>query len=207
MRAALRNSYVQYVIFMGATEKYPSWFKKDIYNRIIINESNYAFWVYSDERTHDYYEKQLIEDYSVILRKPNGEIFVTDYDVFQELYIAFRYDSFTNSGIAALEEDCIEYVECQGGVLTDGYPTWFYEYFTEALNYPQDDKTFFFYDTNKNSLTASRDCLKVTVGDGDVTVTEHCVFLRNKYDEIRGMTYDEFLKYYDPDPKIRRFML
>jgi hypothetical protein len=37
---------------------------------------------------------------------------------------------------------------------------------------------------------------------GDVEITEHCVFLRNKFGEILGMTYDEFLKYYDDDPQL-----
>jgi hypothetical protein len=201
MKAALRGSYVEFVTFMGVTERYPPWFAEEIYDKVLINESNYAFWVYEHERTMDWYEKQLIEDYSVILRKPNGEFFVTDWDVFQDLYETFKYNVFTNSGIAALQEDCIDYVECQGGALSDGYPAWFYEYFTEALNYPEDEKTFFFFDSEKKELKASRECIEVTAG-GDVTVTEHCVFLHNKYGEIRGMRYDDFLKYYDPDPQI-----
>jgi hypothetical protein len=149
----------------------------------------------------EYYEKQLVEDYSVFLRKSNGEIHLTDYDVFGDMYMAFTYNEFTHSGIAALHEDCIEYVEAKAGVLPAGYPLWFYEYFTEAFNYPQDTKTFFFYDTDQHVLKASRGSMEVTAG-GDVTITEHCVFLRNKYGEIRGMTYREFLKYYDDDPEI-----
>lgn len=201
MRAALRGSYIEYVMFMGVTERYPLWFEEEIYDSVMIDESRYTFWLSKEERSHDYYEKQLIEDYSVILRKPNGEMFLTDYDVFRELYIAFRYDAFTNSGIAALQEDCIDYVECQAGILQEGYPAWFYEFFTEAFNYPQDEKTFFFYDTDKHVLTASRESIEVTAG-GDVTVTEHCVFLHNKYGEIKGMTYRDFLRYYDPDPRL-----
>lgn len=201
MRVALRGSYIEYVIFMGVTERYPSWFAEELYECTYTDESRFTFWIPDGERRIDYYEKQLIEDYSVFLRKPNGDVHVTDYDVFSELYIAFRYDAFTNSGIAALEQDCIDYVEAQAGVLPAGYPEWFYEYFTEAFNYPQDEKTFFFYDANKHSLTASRDSMEITAG-GDVIITEHCVFLRNKYGEIRGMTYTQFLKYYDPDPQI-----
>jgi hypothetical protein len=203
MRAALRNSYVEFVIFMGVTERYPSWFAEEIYDSVMIDESRYTFWLHRDERSMGYYEKQLIEEYSVILRKPNGEMHVTDYDIFQDLYITFRYDAFTNSGIAAFEQDCIEYQECQAGVLPEGYPAWFYEFFTEAFNYPQDEKTFFFYDTDKHVLKASRDSIEVTAG-GDVTITQHCVFLHNKYGEIRGMAYDDFIKYYDPDPRLGR---
>jgi hypothetical protein len=199
MRVALRGSYIEFVIFMGITEKYPLWFEKEMEYTVFQDESRYTFWVPDGERKPDYFEKQLVEDYSVFLRKPNGEVHVTDYDTFSDLYITFRYDAFTNSGIAALDEDCIEYQECHAGVLTAGYPSWFYEYFTEAFNYPQDETTLFFYDTDKHTLTASKDSLEVSAG-GEVTVTQHCVFLRNKYGEIRGLSYDEFLKYYDPDP-------
>lgn len=202
MYVALRDSYVAYVIFSGVTEKYPSWFEEEIYHdNVIMDEDRYSFYVYSDERNMGYYEKQLIEDYSVFLRKPDGEVHVTDWDTFSELYRVFRFDEFTHSGLAALHGDCIEYVECQGGTLPKGYPIWFYDYFTEALNYPQDGETFFFYDSNRHTLKASRDSIEVTAG-GDVTVTEHCVFLLNKHGEIRGMRYDEFLKYYDPNPTL-----
>ena len=199
MRVAFRNSYVEYVFFMGSTEKYPPWFAEELYDSTFEDESNFTFWVPMEERRPDYYEKQLVADYTVFLRKPNGEIHVTDYDVFQELYHVFKYDAFTNSGIAAYAQDCIEYVECRPGVLPTGYPEWFYAYFTEAFNYPQDEKTFFLYDTDQHCLVAVRDSIEVSAG-GDVTVKEHCVFLHNKFGEIMGMTYDEFLKYYDDDP-------
>jgi hypothetical protein len=201
MKVALRDSYVEYVLFAGVTEKYPPWFEEELYDTILIDDSRYTFWLHHNERTMEYYEKQLVEDYSVFLRKSNGEIHLTDYDVFGDMYMAFTYNEFTHSGIAALHEDCIEYVEAKAGVLPAGYPLWFYEYFTEAFNYPQDTKTFFFYDTDQHVLKASRGSMEVTAG-GDVTITEHCVFLRNKYGEIRGMTYREFLKYYDDDPEI-----
>src|SRR5690606_38554608 len=137
-------------------------------------------------------------DYSVFLRKPNGEIFVTDYDIFSELYISFRYDAFTNSGLAALENDCIEYVECHGGVLTAEYPAWFYEYFTEVVNFP-DKETIYSYDTDKQHLVYEHGLFSVNP-KGEVSVDQHCVFLRNKYGEIRGLLYDDFLKHYDPNP-------
>jgi hypothetical protein len=200
MKVALRGSYVEYVIFAGVTEKYPPWFEEELYDTISLDESRYTFWVHRDERNMNYYEKQLVEDYSVFLRKPNGEVHVTDWDIFSELYMAFTYSEFNHSGIAALYEDTIDYVEAKAGVLPAGYPIWFYEYFTEAFNYPQDEKTFFFYDINEHVIKASRDSMEITAG-GDVTITEHCVFLRNKFGEIRGMTYYEFLKYYDDNPK------
>jgi hypothetical protein len=184
MRAALRGTYVEFVLYMGITEKYPLWFEEEIYRNIYMDESRYTFWIPQEERRMDYYEKTLIEDYSVFLKKPNGEIHVTDYDVFQELYVAFQYDAFTNSGIAAFEDDCIDYVECQPGVLTAEYPLWFYEFFTEAVHLYQEDTTILFYE------------------NGEVTVNNHCVFLKNRYGEIKGMLYDEFLKYYDDNPVI-----
>jgi hypothetical protein len=201
MKAALRGSYVEFVTFMGITERYPLWFEKEMEYTIIQDESRYTLWIPFDERSPDYYEKQLVEDYSVFLRKPNGEVHVTDYDTLSDLYTTFRYNRFTNSGIAALDEDCIEYVECHPGILPAGYPEWFYEYFTEAFNYPEDDKTFFLYDADTRKLTANRESINVDIA-GCVTVTDHCVFLYNRFGEIRGMLYDDFIKYYDDDPRI-----
>lgn len=185
---------------MGMTENYPRWFEKIIDDAIFMDESRYTFYVDKLERRPDYYEKILIEDYSVFIRKPNGEVHVTDYDIFAELYRAFRYDSFTNSGLAAFEEDCIDYVECSPGILSAGYPDWFYEYFTEAINFPQDEETIYFYDEEKHCLTAKRGTLVVPL-KGEASVTKHCVFLRNKFGEIRGMDYDDFIKHYDPQPE------
>lgn len=183
MEAALRGSYVEFVIFAGITEKYPLWFEEEMYECVHMDESRYTFWVPNGERKPDYYDKQLVEDYSVFLRKSTGEIFVTDYDAFTEMYTTFRFDRFTNSGIAAFTDDCIEYVECTGGALTREYPAWFYEYFTEAVNFHE--QTILFCDAN-----------------GDITVDGHYIFLRNKHGEIKGMSYDEFLKYFDDDPII-----
>lgn len=187
MKAALRDSYIEFVTFMGITEKYPLWFEKELCDTIYMDEHRYTFWVPKEERKIDYYEKTLVEDYSVFLKKPNGDIFVTDYDIFSDLYTSFRYDAFTNSGIAAFNEDCIEYVECTGGLLTREYPVWFYEYFTEAVHFPQEQESILIFE------------------DGEVSVNTHCVFLRNKFGEIKGMLYDEFLKYYDPNPIIGGF--
>jgi hypothetical protein len=202
MRVALRGSYIEFVIFTGVTERYPSWFNKILYDDIIVDENRYTFWVPVDERMPDYYEKQLIEEYSVFLRKPNGEVHLTDYDVFTDMYINFKFNAFTNSGIAAFEQDCIEYVECKAGVIPAGYPVWFYEYFTEAINFPQDGETIYFYDETEHALKATRGSLIATAGAGQASVTKHCIFLRNKHGEIRGMDYKDFLKYYDPDPKL-----
>lgn len=199
MRVALRNSYVEFVIFSGITEKYPTWFEEELYECIYTDESRYTFWVPDGERRPDYYERQLVEDYSVFIRKPTGEIHVADYDVFQELYVTFRFDAFTNSGLAAFEEDCIEYVECRGGVLSREYPHWFYEYFTEAVNLPQGE-TIFFHDHHETFNNKRGPFLEVTE-DGQVSVDAHSVFLRNKFGEIRGMLYRDFLKYYDDNPK------
>ena len=194
MKVALRGSYLDFVIFMGVNEKYPQWFQHELEHTIYTDESRRTLYVSLEERRPDYYEKTLVEDYSVFLRKPNGSIFVTNYEVFIDLYIAFTTDVFTNSGICAFEEDCIEYVECQGGsTLNPGYPAWFYEYFTEAVNLAPDHDSMMFKN-NEFILFHGEG------SSGDVTVTEHCVFLRNKHGAIRSMEYDKFLKYYDPEP-------
>lgn len=201
MQAALRDSYVEFIIYNGITEKYPSWFEKELYECTYTDESRFTFWVPADERRPDYHEKQLIEDYSVFLKKPDGTIHVTDYDVFQELYTSFRYDAFTNSGIAAFREDCIEYIECMGGILSSEYPAWFYEFFTEAVNLPQGE-TIFFHDHDMSTDISKGPFLEVN-DDGQVSVNDHSVFLKNKFGEIKGMLYSDFIKCYDDNPKIK----
>lgn len=183
MRAALRDSYVEVVFYMGVNERYPFWFSEVLYNQVISDEDRYTFYTPREERGYDYYEKKLVEDYSVFLRRSDGEIHVTDYDVFESLYHLFKYDNFENSGIAALKDDSIEYVECHGGAVLSGYPDWFYEYFTEALNNPTYEETILISEEN-----------------GDVTINEHCVFLRNRFGEIKSMSYRDFVRYYDDDP-------
>lgn len=187
MRAALHGSYVDYVLYTGVTEKYPLWFKRQLDECTYTDESRFTFWVSPEERRPDYYEKQLIEDYTVILKKPNGEIHLTDYDVFQNLYITFSYNAFTNSGIAAYENDTITYVECKPGILDNGYPDWFYEYYTEAVNLPDDLEGF---------MLIARDDV--------VMVTGHCVVLRNKVGEIRALSYEQFAQFYDDKPSAIR---
>jgi hypothetical protein len=196
MQVALRGSYLEFVIFMGMSETYPTWFSEEMYRCSYLDESRFTIWVPKDERKADYHEKKLIEDSSVFLRKSNGDLFVVDLDLFTDLYATFRYDAFTNSGIVAFNEDCIEYVECNGGVLIDEYPDWFYEYFTEAICLPEVE-TIFFMDNKGHRLISN-----MHIENGELTVTDRCVFLRNKHGEIKGMGYSEFLKYYDPNPKI-----
>lgn len=183
MKAAIQGGYVEAVFFMGVNEKYPMWFQEEIYDAIFTNESLYTFWVDRSERTPDYYEKQLVEDYSVFLRRSNGEIFVTNYDLLDEYYTIFRTDTFTNSALVAFNDDIIEYMECHGGILC-GYPEdWFYEYFTESLLNPQQGETVF-----------------VNEVDGDITITEHCSVMQNKYGEVKVVDWDTFIQIYDPEP-------
>lgn len=186
---------MEFVIYMGMTEEYPTWFAEELYRCTYLDESRFTIWIPKGERKADYHEKKLIEDYSVFLRKSNGDLFVVDLDLFTDLYTTFRYDAFTSSGIVAFNEDCIEYVECTGGVLIDEYPDWFYEYFTEAINLPESE-TIFFMDKGHRLVS------NMNIDDGELTVIDRCVFMRNKYGEIKGMGYSDFLKYYDPKPKI-----
>lgn len=206
MKAAIRGSYVEVVFFMGINERYPLWFEQELYNNIFMDSDRYTFWVPHHERRVDFYEKTLVEDYSVFIRKPNGDIHVTDYDAFTDLYHLFRLDNFTNSGLAALQEDTIDYVECHGGELTRGYPEWFEQHFSEAVNIPQEDETIFFYSSNYGDveIVVKDDSIFVSV-DGSMSITSRCVFLCNKYGEIRGISWGEFVRFYDPDPDLISF--
>lgn len=198
MIAAFHGSYVQYVIYIGITEKYPRWFEKEVLDNIYSDSDRFTFWVPLEERTVDYYEKTLVEDYSVFLRKPDGNIHCTDFDVFEKLYQVFKYDRFTNSGVAAFSEDCIEYIECKPGVLSSEYPEWFYEFFTESAVFPNVE-TVLMFDTDKYRLSYNNSKFEMNTS-GDISVLEHCVFLRNHLGEIRHMQYDIFKKHYNPGP-------
>ena len=205
MRAALRGSFIEFVIYKGVTEYYPSWFAEELYECVYTDESRYTFYIPQGERPPDYPEKQLVDDYSVFLRKPSGEVHLTNYEVFEELYHIFKYDDVTNSGIAALIDDTIEYVECEGGYTLKEYPAWFYEYYTEAVNLPNGD-LIFLKDAHDHDTSTDRirgPYLEVGV-NGDVTVDRRSAFLRNKFGEIRAMYYHDFVKYYDPDPEINQ---
>lgn len=205
MKAALRGSYVEFVIYNGVTERYPEWFANELYECTHTDESRFTFYVFQGERRPDYHEKQLIEDHSVFLRKPNGEVHLTDYDVFKSLYHVYIYDGFTNSGIAALKEDSIDYVECVGGVLLKEYPAWFYEFYTEAVNLPGGE-TVYIHDAHDHDTSYGKfrgPYLSVSE-NGEISIDSHSVFLRNRFGEIRAMYYHDFKRFYDPDPEINQ---
>ena len=204
MRVALRGSYVEVVYFMGPNENYPLWFQDELHNSIFTDEFRYTFWVPPQQRSVDYHEKELIEDYSVFLRKPNGEVHVTTWDAFDDLYEEFRYDRFTNSGLAALREDCIDYVEVVGGELTTGYPEWFEALFVETINHFHGGETIMIHRSGDASadisLNVGEDSVWVSI-DGDTSITSRCVFLQNKFGEVMSMSWDKFLQFYDPYPE------
>lgn len=204
MLAALRGSYVEYVTYTGITEKYPVWFHREILDDIYMDQNRFTFWAPEEERGTDYYEKTLVEDYSVFLRKTDGSVLCTTYDVFSDLYVIFKYDAFTNSGMAAFKEDTIEYVECQPGVLSREYPDWFYEFFTEAAHFPQEEESIFIFDvdTTDTPLRSSKYGVEeMEMGEvGQVSVDDHCVFLRNHLNEIMHMEYYKFLEMFNPGP-------
>lgn len=183
MRCALRGSYVEVVYYMGSNERYPDWFAEELYRCTFTDDSNFTFWVSDSSRKPDYHEKNLIEDYSVFIRKPNGEVHVTDYDTFKYLYYEFTFDRFNNCGLAAFYDDVIEYVECYPGNSIQSYPDWFHDHFSEAIWNHCDGETIF-----------------ISNGD-DISVTEHTYFLQNKFGEISSMDYRTFTKYYDNNPE------
>lgn len=182
MLAALIGHYVDFVVFMGVAEPCPTWFIEEVADRVFVNESRFTFWTPAPERGTDYYEKELIETYSIVVRKCSGETHVMSIDTFDSLYRVFTYNQNVHGGVAAFNDDIIEYVECIGGSLIDDYPEWFYEYFTESLNNPKDNESY----------------LYSIGGLGQITIKERCVVLRNRFGLIRTMSYPDFLRYYDP---------
>jgi hypothetical protein len=40
MKVALRDSYVEYVLFAGVTEKYPPWFEEELYDTILLTTAD-----------------------------------------------------------------------------------------------------------------------------------------------------------------------
>lgn len=193
---------------MGITETYPRWFREEVMDNIFMDSNRFTFWTFEEERSFDYYEKELVEVYSVFLRKPDGDLKLTDYDTFEKLYRTLTYEDFSNSGIAAFEEDCIEYVECQPGVLSSEYPDWFYEYFTESIHLPNEE-TIFIFDTYSATTPISSHNLNSNVIEhlneeiGQVSIDHHCVFLRNYLGEIRHMRYEDFEKFYNSNENLK----
>lgn len=205
--AAYYESYIDYVVYDGMIEKYPAWFREEVLDDIVMDASRYTHWIPYDERPPGYYDKQVVEGASVFLRKPCGDIHCTDYDTFEKLYYTFYYNDFTNSGIAAFEEDIIEYVECRPGILPRESPDWFYEYFTEAVNLV-DEETVLWNDSfgvrtdNKGLLWSD---YGEGNGTGEVVVDHHCVFMRNFAGSIMYQPWEKFIEVFNPGPNENEF--
>lgn len=177
--ASLKEGVVDYVIFSGEHEQYPRWFKEEVLDGILVDESRYTRYIPRPERAIDYYDKTIVEHYSVFLRKPeSNDIHCTSYDVFEDMYISLEYNPRTNSGIAAFREDTIEIVECFGG-MPYAYPSWFYDYFSDGITIQSHDETILFYGD-----------------DREISVKGHCYFLRNQKGQIAFMDHDTFDRYY-----------
>lgn len=176
--ATLKEGVVDYVIFSGMDESYPGWFTRELDRGLYEDESRYIRYLPPAERNVDYYDKTIIEDYSVFLRKDNGDVHCTSYDTFESLYLVLEHNSRTNSGVAGFREDCIEIVECHGGV-PGAYPSWFFDYFKDGITIESEEETILFYDDI-----------------GEISLTGYSVFLRNKYNEIAHMDGETFDKFY-----------
>ena len=213
MLAVLHGGTVEYVIYMGMSEKYPKWFKREVLDDISMDAHRYTTWLPREERPWDYYEKTLVENFSVFIKKENGDLHCTDYDIFTKLYKTLSYFSFTNSGTAAYKEDCIDCVILEPGVLCEEYPNWFYEFFTESVTFPNEDESILVYDLwsyggCKEPLngvikfqTKNEDKNHIlTDGLGYISIYEKSVFLKNKFGEIRHMDYVDFIRHYDLGP-------
>lgn len=182
MFAVLRGSIiVEFVTYEGPNANYPVWFEEELYWTTYTDEYRFTYWVHPSQRKPDYYEKKLVEDFSVFLRKPDGDVFCTDWDTFYDLYLPFDANPWANCGKAAFKDDCIEYYEYRGILDLEYAPKWFYEYYTEALNLPEDNELIIFDKEGQ-----------------DTSLWEHSIFLRNRFGEIKKMSYRDFLKHYKP---------
>lgn len=188
--AALREGVVDYVIFAGTweetTSQYPRWFREEVLDGILVDENRYTRYIEKPERSIDYYDKTLVDYDTVFLRKPNGNIHCTTYDVFEELYIPLDVSPRVDGGIAAFREDTIEVVECHGG-LPEAYPSWFYDFFSEGRVIVSPDETILFYGD-----------------DREISIVGTSYFLRNKNGQIAHMDKETFNRYYIREG-IRRF--
>lgn len=200
--AARYDSYVDYVIFDGQCERYPKWFEEDVLEDIVMDASRYTRWMPKEERPTDYFDKTVVERDSVFLRKHDGTIHVTDYYVFSNLYYVFYYNDYLNHGVAAYEDDIIEYVECLPGVLPFESPDWFYEYFTEAANLVDEEtilwNSSFDVGTEVHGLIWS-DHMDGS-GEGEIVVDVHCVFLRNFAGSVMYLPWKYFINDFNPGP-------
>ena len=208
MIAALYEGVVEFVLYMGMTENYPGWFTREVLDDIFMDSERYTFWVPEGERQVYYYEQILVEDYCVFIRKTDGDITCISYDVFQDMYTQLEYNVHSYSGVASFLEDTTSYVECVPGVLSEEYPDWFYEYFTESIHIPCEESIFIFdLDTTDPPITSTTVNLQISEPlngtMGQVSVDHHCVFLRNHLGEIMHMPYETFTKYYTSGPHWR----
>ena len=185
--AALREGVVSYVIYEGENEQYPRWFREEVLDGILVDESRYTRYIPRPERCVDYYDKTVVEHDTVFLRKPkSGDIHCTTYETFEDLYIPMDVNPRTNSGVAAFREDAIEVVECHGG-LPEAYPLWFYNFFSDGRVIKDSEETILFYGD-----------------DREISITGLSYFLRNKEGKIAHMDHETFNRYYIREG-IRRF--
>ena len=177
--ASLKEGVVDYVIFAGEDEQYPAWFKREVLDGILVDENRYTRYIPRPERNMDYYDKTIVDNDTVFLRKPNSsDVHCTSYETFEGLYVSLESNPRTNSGVAAFREDSIEIVECFGG-LPSAYPSWFYDYFSDGIVINDYDETILFYGD-----------------DREISIIGHCYFLKNQRGQIAFMDHETFDKYY-----------
>lgn len=205
--AARHEAYVDYVLYDGQIAKYPDWFYEEVLDDIVMDASRYTRWIPREQRAPDYHDKTVVERDSVFLRKHDGRIHMTDYATFQQLYYVFYHNDFLNHGVAAFEEDTIEYVECKPGALPFESPDWFYEYFTEAVNLPDEETILWNESFNVKTKTEGLIWSGFMDGtdEGEIVVDHHCVFLRNFAGSIMYLPWEYFIQDFNPGPKEQEF--
>lgn len=111
---------------------------------------------------------------SVFIEKEDGSARVIPNEVFDELYLRI------NPLVAALKEDCIEYVVNDPTMDVMYQPEWYIETVEDGYIYEECGSEFFI-DTDGNTYA----------------VAPGSVIMRNLYGELRYMEMDEFTKYFD----------
>lgn len=110
----------------------------------------------------------------VLIMRDNYKHTMTSIENFNYLYYEL------NDTVAALKEDCIEYVIHYPHKPLSSYPDWYISAYDNALIFEESADQFIFYDER-----------------GDLAMSTGSVVLRNFMGDLKYMEMDDFKRYYD----------
>lgn len=182
MKAALKDQIGQYVIWEGPDQSYPKWFEESILPMIVFNgemldlsSQDNDYYTITELSTHVKENGYiLIPGYDVFIKR-GRRIFRTNYDVFNRLYES----ESLGGNVCALREDCIDYYWFDPSVPIHETPKWIKEEVIDGRIFEFYDGAWYYYDL-----------------EGDVAVSPHSVFLRNKKNRIKHIDLDTFINVY-----------